>query len=321
MDIGTPTAGEGLGLMKQSIQLGKRVIVAAAAALLLVAMPATTALAQDDATGQPDGNDVDALVAQAERLIGALLTADLDGNGVADFDASGDGVAEVNVQDFGNLREQPGSDEFNELLRATLEVGVSPSSSDTSLNAGCSAMVMSFDAQGNMIDWALGAGTDHGADSGGLLVDLFPQSATGANAFTKENPFVVGDRMVLIGDLDPGISGSTEHAVAWSVTSAAVPFGNGATGASATNGVVVGDVHLADHAFAGVAEPVGLFPVEANLEIADLLCTPSGWVQFDQGMPLLTNVGIAASGLSVLGALGLFLHARPARAWKTEEKA
>ena len=320
MDMGTPTAGEGLGLMKQSIQLGARTILALAAVVLLLSTSVRVADAQDVDTDQLTGHDTDALVAQTERLVQALVTADLDENGSADFDASNDGVAELPLSNFADLQALPGSGDFADLVRSTFELGVSPAGTGVSLSPNCSAMVLSFDADGNLIDWALGAGADQDGDSNGILIDLFPQSETGVGVFTQDNPFIVGDRVVLIGDIATGIGGPSDHAAAWSTSSAGVPLGNGGTQTLATDGVAVDEFRIADHALGGIVEPVGVYPLDASIEIADLLCEVSGLVRFEQGSPLLTNVGLTASGFSVLGALGLFLNARPARAWKTDEK-
>lgn len=305
-------------------------LVAVVLTAVLAALSIATTTSQANAQTQ-DGDaisteeiDVDGVVARTDRFLRTLTAIDLNNDGFADYDSSADGVAEIQVDKRDDLAIQPGQREFTGLVRDALATHTA-TTSDAAVAGECSSILLSFDGSGNLIDAALTVGSDHGGGSAGVALDLFPQDVTGAAAFTSANPFVVADKVLVIGQSGPatntGVGASTTaQQQGWELSSAELVL---ADGHAMANDVVVSELLVDDYArIAGLAVPVGLFPVDATIDTdGAVLCHSTGWVQFEQGSPLLTNVGIAASGLSAIGLLGLFTKARPAWAWKKEDEA
>jgi len=100
-----------------------------------------------------------------------------------------------------------------------------PAGEGSHLIGDCSGMAMSFDADGALIDWAIGVGSNDGGGPRGQLVDLYGEGQLGSRAFTQENPFQVGDRVVYFGNMPRQGEGPLEHN--WKIATAGISIDAG----------------------------------------------------------------------------------------------
>ncbi len=285
-------------------------LVAAGLGLGLFAVPA---LAQTD----PDAGLADEaqILDWANEYLSEFNNADLDGDGNADFaDTNGDGVPEIPIGERGDLDLRPGDGRFGTEIGGQVSASVSTSDA-SSLLFDCSGMAISFDANGAMVDWALGVGSSEGGGPAGQMIDLFPSGQT-ERAFTKSNPFVVVDKVVYFGRMPGAGDGARNHV--WSVTTAGISIDEGGDDNPDGNNRNAGQVSISEDVPAGsLLIPSGIFPITGSLDSEnDVRCEGSGWVRFDTGNPVLSAAGGVAALLGLGGIFGLLFNARPAITWR-----
>lgn len=256
--------------------LRSRLLTAALSALVIIAVSTFVAKAPN-ASAQDDA-------AQDDRYLEMLLAADL-------------GIANPAVAE---LKESLSQADLTQLISDALTETTTPG-----LGPDCGGIVVSVDADGGLVDAAL-------AVPNGVVIDLFPEADRGSAVFSEDNPFTVVDTIAYAGSIDAGTNDPIS--VAWDITSAGVPIAGGsATGADTEE---AGVIKVRDQAPLGrYAMPLGVFPVEGTLQTSgDGSCAGSGWIVIEGGNPATSRAGLAAGALTLTGAAGLFINARPQRA-------
>lgn len=316
---------------------GPRRITRAAAALFAAALafgPVNAAGAQDNSDAQtPEGEmpaveEAPAVAAPADTAtISALVASyldelaqlDLDDDGVPDIgDPDGDGLPNVLEGDPGERDITPGDPAAAaEVLRQIDAIGldlITTLDEGSDLHGDCSGMAMSFDNDGNLVDWAVGVGSNEGGGGTGQLIDIHGEGEVGTRAFTQDNPFKVGDRVVYFGRLPTEGDGPAEHN--WAIRTAGISLDSGGDPNEGGKNRNAGEVNLGA-ILHETLRPAGIFPVTGELTSENgLSCVADGWVEFQSANPLLTAPSAAAALIGGLGVAGLLFNARPARTWK-----
>lgn len=314
---------------------GTRSITRGAAVLFAGALafgPVAAAGAQDDApaddapaeevedqpadTTPADPAAVDAVVAQ---YLAELEGLDLDDDGLADIgDPDGDGFPNVLEGEPGERDITPGNpaaaaqvaeqlDAIGLDLVITLDEG-------SDLLGDCSGMAMSFNTDGELEDWAVGVGSNDGGGGTGQLVDVYGEGEVGTRAFTQDNPFKVGDRVIYFGRLPTDGEGPLEHN--WAISTAGISLDSGGDPNEGGKNRNAGEVNLGDILHESL-RPAGIFPVKGELTSENgLTCVAEGWVEFQHANPLLTAPSAVAAAIGGFGLAGLLFNSRPARTWK-----
>lgn len=277
---------------------------------------------EDPAIDIPPANSA-SLAAAWAQYASELFDVDLDDDGVVDIaDTDGDGIPEVLSGPPGERDLPPGDpgslipgSELDAVGYETIvstEVAAGDLGSD--LIGDCSGMAMSFDGDGELLDWALGIGSNNGGGPRGQLVDLHGDGQVGSRAFTQENPFQVGDTVVYVGNLPQQGQGPLEHN--WRISTAGISVDKGGDPNEDGKNRNAGQVNLADQLPEPI-RPAGIFPMAGELTSEnDLSCDADGWIELVVANPLLTAPSAVAALLGIGGATGLFFNSRPARTWK-----
>lgn len=294
-----------------------------AALLALFGFAPAIAAAQDQNAGPPNQASIAAF---AVEMMNELLTVDLDGDGVSDFDPDGDGFPTIPVGEPGDLDLRPGDGFFGRQvtddIRSQLNEAGFPAATqapsigdDSVLTGNCGGMALSFDADGNMIDWALGIGSAEGGGPVGTVVDLFPADEAGTRAFTRGNPFLVEDRVVYFGRLPFAGDGPRNHT--WSTETAGISIDAGGDDNPNGNNRNAGEVDIGEDTPAGgFLIPPAVYPFSGQLTSENgLTCAGEGWAEFG-GNPLANVGGVTAGALGIAGIVGLLFNARPAITWR-----
>lgn len=284
-----------------------------------LAMMVSPALAQDDPDPPPDPA---VIFEELAAFLAELENVDLDGDGIGGdiADTDGDGFLDVPEGEPGDDDIRPGDGRFLTAITNELDgLGIGTVLADdggSKLLYDCSGMAMSFDDDGNMVDWAFGIGSGAGGGPRGSLIDLYPPSDTGQRAFTKSNPFLVKDQVVYFGQLPKSDEGPKDHT--WHISTAGISLDEGGDDNPDGNNRNGGEVNISDDVPGGsLLIPNGIFPIEGELTSANgLRCTGSGYVEFDTGFPLLSPVGAVATAAALVGVLGLLFNSRPAITWR-----
>ncbi len=277
---------------------------------------AAAALAQDDGEEQPPP-DPAAVVEALEFYSTELFSADIDGDGVPDVtDEDGDGVPEIPEGEPGERDITPADPLFMQPITSDLQAQglntIVENDSGSELVGNCGGMAMSFDADGAMIDWALGIPSAEGGGPSGQLVDIFGDGF-GERAFTAANPFQVEDLVIYFGTLPRDGEGPIEHN--WTIKTQGISLDSGGDPNPRGKNRNAGEVDVGS--VPSWLRPAGIFPVEGNLTSQNnLSCLADGWVEFTTDNPLLTVPSAVAAALGITGFIGLLFNSRPAITWR-----
>ena len=164
-----------------------RVGVGLLGAMFAIGLIAAPSFAQSDDEAPPV--DPDVLADTLAVYMSEFSNADLDGDGNADFaDTDGDGIPNIPEGEPGDLDLTPGDGRFGTPIVEQVQAGATEFADDTddgsTLLFDCGGMAVSYDANGNMVDWAIGVGSSESGGPNGQLVDLYPPSDIGRRAFT-----------------------------------------------------------------------------------------------------------------------------------------
>ncbi|MEM9517603.1 MAG: hypothetical protein AAGA42_22345, partial [Actinomycetota bacterium] len=251
-----------------------------------------------------------------------LFDLDFDGDGNVDVTEGPNGepiISEVPVGAPGDRDLQPGSITALQTIQGQLTATVLQAEvfgeTGSELTGDCSGMAMSYDSDGQMVDWAVGIGSNEGGGPDGQLIDMYPADDVGKRAFTKDNPFLVKSRVVYAGALPREGDGARDHN--WSISTAGISLDSGGDDNPDGNNRNAGEVNIDDIPGGSFVLPSGIFPVSGELTSANgLTCDGNGYVQFDTGSPILSIAGITGGVAAIAGVLGLLFNSRPAITWR-----
>ena len=300
-------------------QRSRRVVLGLVAGALAFGPLTVAAAAQDDGIDVEPATPaavLDALQFYADEIFGQ----DLDGDGSPDVvDTDGDGipdVASVQEGDPGERDIRPGNPLFLATITDELQsLGIDTIVENTDgsqLRGDCGGLAMSFDADGQLIDLAIGVPSNEGGGPDGQLIDGFGDNV-GERAFTTDNPFVVDDRVIYIGTLPRSGDGAREHN--WTIKTAGISIDKGGDPNDNGKNRNAGEVDVGS--VPSALRPAGIFPVKGELTSENgLFCVADGWVKFEGGNPLLSAPSAVAAVLGGAGIVGLLFNSRPAITWK-----
>jgi hypothetical protein len=296
-----------------------RVGVGLLGALFVIGLIAAPSFAQSDGEGPPV--DPDVLADTIALYMSEFSNADFDGDGVADFaDTDGDGIPNIPEGEPGDLDLTPGDGRFGTAIVNDVQASASTYAVDSddasTLLFDCGGMAVSYDSDGNMVDWAIGVGSSEGGGPNGQLVDIYPSSDIGNRAFTKSNPFIVKDTVIYFGRMPSEGDGARNHT--WYIQTAGISIDEGGDDNPDLNNRNAGEISIGDDVPGGaLVIPTGLYQIDGQLDSENgVRCGGSGWVKFETAFPPLTAAGGVAAVAALAGIFGLLFNARPAITWK-----
>ena len=303
----------------------KRVLLGMAAAMLGAGWLALPAFAQVDESGdevpEPGGVCVDtgeidpSLV--PDELQAGDFPLDVNGDGTPELtDDDGDGVPDIPVGIPGDCDIDSSDAQFRASIAAFNAQYGAQFSSDASalfpekgafIRGDCVGQAWSYDADGELIDAALGDGP------AGILIDTMPDSF-GEQAFTVHNPFRVdtGGTVVYYGALPQEGEGPRNHN--WQFRTSGISLDKGGDDNPDGNNRNAGEVDLGSNLpikFSGNVMVAGDLESQNNLT-----CEGQGVVAFEGGQPLATIPGGLSALFAAGGLLGLLFNSRPAITWR-----
>jgi hypothetical protein len=287
----------------------RRVALGAVAFSLAVGPLAVGAGAQDN-----DGGDDPPNAAQIQDLVqfygGVLAEADIvviDANGVPRIPQGEPGERDLTPENTPEFL-MPITGVIVAQGQFDTEVAIDDGSE---LLGDCGGMAMSFDADGVLIDLAVGVPSREGGGPSGQLLDTFGDGA-GERAFTSSNPFEVDDLVIYVGTLPSEGDGPLEHN--WTIKTAGISIDSGGDPNTAGKNRNAGEVDVGS--VPNYLRPAGIFPITGDLVSQNgLFCIADGWVLFTGGNPLLSAPSAVAALLGIGGIVGLLFNARPAITW------
>lgn len=302
---------------------GARLVLGAVGGIL--ALGTLSDVARADTDGEAEPADVEQINALIAIYMTEVNTADLDGDGEADFaDVDGDGFPDAAPPEGfpGDLDVRPGDGRFGDVVLANTDLSAedwieSQGTTEKSwLLHDCSGMAWSYDSDGDPVDAAIGVGSREGGGPTGQLWDIYPADDFGKRAFTKDNPFVVKDRVVYFGRMPSEGDGARNHT--WDLSTAGISIDEGGDDNPDLDNRNAGEVSVSDDVPGGsFTVPTGIYPVTGDLDSENgVECAGSGWVKFETGNPLATGAGVVGKAAVLAGVLGLLFNSRPATTWK-----
>lgn len=220
-------------------------------------------------------------------------------------DANGDGTpdqATIALGTFGDGQQTVAAD-------ATVDTIGGGSSF---LQGQCGGVAISYDADGAVIDAAVGVG----ATRDGLLLDV-SGDGRGERAFTTSNPFEVrADGQVVYSGYLPytGGEGPLDHV--WKITTGGLSVDSGGDDNPDANNANAGIVNLGE-SIPAPARFTGTFVVQGWLFSQNgRFCVAEGHVQFTGPFPLFTAPGALGTIVGFAGIAGLLFNARPAQTFR-----
>jgi hypothetical protein len=178
-------------------------------------------------------------------------------------------------------------------------------SDDSSLTGPCQGIAISFDEDGEVIDFA--ADFDDAAPPIDLL-ESEVSSGSATQAFTASNPFEVhvNGYVLYAGRAQPA---PIDHT--WEIRTLAVSIDSGGDPNRAAEDRNAGSVNLKDDFPAKIS---ALFRIEGEMNADDgFACAGAGYFKTVGGTPVLGGVGLV---LVLAAGAGAIFNARPARTWK-----
>jgi hypothetical protein len=327
-------------------------VIATGLALWPLAVPAGAGTPPSDLLGDPPAEftpDTTGVFtdAELEQIISGMsllqVQAAMTGDRFPDQD--GDGIPDVPEGEPGDLDIRPGDQSLADFIsvldgqvvgaatealaeRAAASVPAGqpvPTYADTrslindnsKLQGHCAGVAISYDADGNAIDAAVGVGST----GNGLLVDTYGDGA-GERAFTSANRFEVraDGKVVYFGYMPfggtlgaSGQDGPRDHV--WEIRTSGVSLDKGGDDNPQGNNANAGVVDMGDNIpgplrFTGNADVSGELFALGN----GLWCVAEGQVHF--GGPFPPVAGGIATVLAAGGFLGLLFNSRPALTFK-----
>ncbi len=288
----------------------RRVALGAVAIGLAIGPLAAAAGAQEDEgdVGPPDAAEIAGLVQFYAGVLGEADVVVLDENGVLRIPEGEPGERDLTPENTPEFLAP-----ITEVIAAQGQFDTEVALDDGSeLLGDCGGMAASFDADGVLIDLAVGVPSREGGGPSGQLLDAFGDGS-GERAFTASNPFQVEEIVVYVGTLPSEGDGPLEHN--WTIKTAGISIDSGGDPNTAGNNRNAGEVDLGS--VPQWIRPAGIFGVKGELTSQNgLFCVADGWVQFTGGNPLLSAPSAVAALLGISGIVGLLFNSRPAITWK-----
>jgi hypothetical protein len=271
-------------------------VLLGAGALLLTGPPGTSAESlppdfdaelaaefQDELLGILAAGGIDIDAAQLDRLLGAPGDLDVD-PGTPVLLVIADDAVQVDAEDI------PGG---------------------SSLTGPCMGIAISFDDEGQIIDIAADFDPD------GPPMDLYEyyesDGYTVEAAFTASNPFRVDVNGFVAYAGVAGAAGDGPRDHTWRITTFGQTIDEGGDDNADGENRNAGGVDLASQ-LPAAAKVDGLFKISGEMTADDgFACAGSGYFATEGGRPVAQAAGTV---LVLLGGLGAFFTARPARTWK-----
>ncbi len=216
-----------------------------------------------------------------------------------------EGGAPALIGDPGRYDLPPGDSVLVGALLAVAPAQGGSFSGESSLRGPCQGIAISFDGDGEVIDFA--ADFDDEAPPIDLL-ESEVSSGTVTQAFTASNPFEVdvNGYVLYAGRAQPAPINHT-----WEIRTLAVSIDSGGDPNRGAEDRNAGSVNLKDDFPAKIS---ALFRIEGEMEAdEDFVCSGDGYFKTVGGTPVLGGVGLV---LVLAAGAGAIFNARPARTWK-----